>query len=104
MLLLVVLVGLLVVLFVVKDMNKERDPYQEFDAYFASRADVIKATVPLKKDYSPITWPELGKLNMVEMTAIFQTSGRTDMLASTLYTFFKYNTYPLKKVMAIHDG
>ena len=62
--------------------------------------------MPLKNktEYSPITWPELGKLNIVDITVIFQTSGRSKILASTLASFFKFNTYPLKRVVAIHDG
>ena len=62
--------------------------------------------MPLKNktEFNPITWPELGKLNIVDITVIFQTSGRSQMLASTLASFFKFNTYPLKKIVAIHDG
>lgn len=26
------------------------------------------------------------------------------MLNSTLMSFFKFNTYPLKKIVAVHDG
>ena len=41
------------------------------------------------------------------MTVVFQMSGdanRAVLLASTLSSFFKHNTYPLTKIVAIHDG
>lgn len=41
---------------------------------------------------------------MVNMTAVFTTSGRADLLSSTLQTFFQYNSYPLVKVIVTHDG
>ena len=58
----------------------------------------------MKTEYSPVTWPELGTLKMVDLTVIIQSANRPENLKSTLSTFFKYNTYPLKKIVAINDG
>ena len=38
------------------------------------------------------------------MSAFFLTSGRVQSLVLTLQSFFKFNTYPLKKVVVTHDG
>jgi hypothetical protein len=39
-----------------------------------------------------------------EVTAVFTTSGRADLLNRTLKSFFLLNTYPLKKIIVVHDG
>lgn len=39
-----------------------------------------------------------------EVTLVITTCGRTDLLEQTVYTFFKFNTYPIKKTIIIEDS
>jgi GT2 family glycosyltransferase len=41
---------------------------------------------------------------MKSVTLVITTHNRTDLLEKTLITFFKYNTYPIKKVVIVEDS
>lgn len=41
---------------------------------------------------------------MNEVTVVITTCNRTDLLEKTIYSFFKYNTYPIKKVIIVEDS
>jgi len=41
---------------------------------------------------------------MNEVTVVITTCNRTDLLEKTVYSFFKYNTYPIKKVIIVEDS
>lgn len=41
---------------------------------------------------------------MSEVTLVITSCGRSDLLEKTVESFFKYNTYPLKRTLIIEDG
>ena len=41
---------------------------------------------------------------MDNVTVVITACGRTDLLEQTLYTFFKFNTYPITKVIIVEDS
>ena len=41
---------------------------------------------------------------MSEVTLVITSCGRPDLLEKTVESFFKYNTYPLKRTLIIEDG
>jgi hypothetical protein len=41
---------------------------------------------------------------MSEVTLVITSCGRVDLLEETVKSFFKYNTYPLKRTLIIEDG
>lgn len=41
---------------------------------------------------------------MDDVTVVITSCGRTDLLEQTLYSFFKFNTYPITKVIIIEDS
>lgn len=41
---------------------------------------------------------------MDNVTVVITACGRTDLLEQTLYSFFKYNTYPITKVIIVEDS
>lgn len=41
---------------------------------------------------------------MNDVTVVITACGRTDLLEQTLYSFFKFNTYPIKKVIIVEDS
>lgn len=41
---------------------------------------------------------------MKDVTVVITTCGRTDLLEQTLESFFKFNTYPIEKVIIIEDS
>lgn len=41
---------------------------------------------------------------MDDVTVVITACGRTDLLEQTLYSFFKFNTYPIQKVIIVEDS
>jgi len=41
---------------------------------------------------------------MNDVTVVITACGRTDLLEQTLYSFFKFNIYPIKKVIIVEDS
>lgn len=41
---------------------------------------------------------------MNDVTLVITSCGRIDLLEKTLYSFFKFNTYPIKKVIIVEDS
>jgi len=41
---------------------------------------------------------------MNQVSMVITSCGRTDLLEQTLYSFFKYNTYPIEKVIIVEDS
>lgn len=41
---------------------------------------------------------------MDDVTIVITSCGRTDLLEQTLYSFFKFNTYPITKVIIVEDS
>ena len=41
---------------------------------------------------------------MSEVTLVITSCGRVDLLEKTVESFFKYNTYPIKRTLIIEDG
>lgn len=41
---------------------------------------------------------------MNEVTVVITTCNRTDLLEKTVYSFFKFNTYPIKKIIIVEDS
>ncbi|WP_231284751.1 glycosyltransferase family 2 protein [Leptotrichia hofstadii] len=45
-----------------------------------------------------------GLIDMEEVTLVITSCGRFDLLEETLDSFFKYNTYPIKKIIITEDS
>jgi hypothetical protein len=73
---------------------------------FSSLGAIFEPTQPMQSLFDQQTlWPLFDNKSLsVEVTAVFTTSGRVDFLDKTLKSFFRFNTYPLKKIIVIHDG
>ncbi len=46
----------------------------------------------------------MNGINMEEISFVLTSCDRSDLLEITLNSFFKYNTYPIKKYFVIDDG
>lgn len=87
--------------------NQIKTKEQIFNEYFDTVVSVITPSVPVKtlEEYLPISWPEFRNLvPITQLTSIFISSGRGKYLKKSLESFFKFNTYPIKRVIVFQDG
>lgn len=104
------LIGFLVYFYVsmaVYNYSQIKTKQELFNEYFDSVVTVITPSIPVKteKEYTPINWPEFtNKVPVTQLTSIFISSGRGKYLQKSLESFFKFNTYPIKRVIVFQDG